>query len=158
MLNSTNKPVAGMKAILSSVAAALVLAGCGLGSSSQDTPVVVAGTCSIDRPAPDFQASVGKSFNVTGWAFDKNAAQAPVKTQVQFSSADMKDIKLVDATSGMPRPDVAQALNAPGAATAGYDAVIAADLLPANTYAVTILQRYATYTVACSYARNLTVK
>jgi hypothetical protein len=135
---------------------ALVLAGCG-GGGSKDVPVVISSNCSIDRPAPDFQASVGKAFNVTGWAFDKSGA-APVKTQVQLSSPDLKDIKLVDAQQGMARPDVAQALNAPAAASSGYDAAIAADLLPANTYSVTVIQRFPTYSLACSVARVVTVK
>lgn len=146
-----------LKLLLCTLPAALLLAGCDFGLS-QETPVVVAASCSIDRPAPDFQATAGTAFNVMGWAFDKNATQAPAKTQVQFTSPDMKVIKVVDASQGIARPDVAQALNAPGAANAGYDAAVAGDLLPAGTYAVTILQRYATYSVACSYARNLTVK
>lgn len=142
---------------LSCIAAALLLAGCGIGGS-KDGAIVLSSSCSIDRPAPDFQASVGKAFNVTGWAFEKSASQVPVKTQIQLRSLDLKDFKLVDADQGIARPDVAQALNEPAAGTAGYDAAVAADLLPANTYTVTVIQRFPAYSVACSVARVLTVK
>lgn len=142
---------------LSLLACALLLAACSGGGSKGDA-IVVSNQCSIDRPAPDFQASAGKGFNVSGWAFEKGAAEAPTKTQVQFASVDLKDFKVVDAEAGKPRPDVAQALNAPGAANAGYEAVVAADLLPANNYAITIIQRYPGYSVACNIARVLAVK
>lgn len=93
--------------------------------SSRNATIV--DTCNLDavndKPAGSEPLQQGSTVTFTGWAADAGSGSVPVGVQLVLKGA--QDYA-VNAATGVPRPDVANASHQPGWAMAGYS--VQADL------------------------------
>ncbi len=132
----------------------LLLAACG----GSNTSIFISKTCSIDQPIENAILPAEKSFNVSGWMFDKQSGALPDHVRIQFSSNNRQFIKTFDAKYGLKRMDVAQALNAPAAESSGFNLEVSANSLTPGSYEVVILQDVSNATLVCGSGHTIQVK
>lgn len=134
-----------MKKEIIALTTTLLLAACGNGEKS----VVFTKTCGLDAPSANSRMSVGKGFNVTGWAFDKYSTVTPTKVRVQFNFTEQSKTKTFDAPLTIKRPDIATAFKDPKLETTGFNVVIPANSLESGKYEIKILQDRSDEIVTC---------
>lgn len=132
--------------LASALSACLLLNACG----DEARLSLVTPTCSIDSPRNDTALELGKPFAAGGWAFDKVSGTAPEKVFLQLVSEDQRTSRIVAAARGTKRPDVAQALGAPGAVGSGFDATIDTAGLAPGKYTISIVQAAEDKTLVCA--------
>ncbi|MGH8553055.1 MAG: hypothetical protein ACRERS_07150 [Methylococcales bacterium] len=125
------------------LASVLFLSACETGT------VIIATTCAIDTPMTTSKLSAKKTFNLSGWAFDKKFDPSRRHVRVQFTSVDRKLTKTLVAEMGGKRPDVAAVFKYPNAEFSGFKVEIPANALMPAIYEVTVLQDTSNAVVAC---------
>lgn len=144
-----------MKLFSCFVGIALSCAAC----TDPGSSVFVTSACSIDVPAKGAVIKAGSAFSVGGWAFDNKSAVIPKEIKIQFVPVGRTFVKVAEAKRGAQRPDVAKAFNNPAAVAAGFDAMIAADLLPAGHYDLSVLQTTSSGALLlCGYDHSIQIK
>lgn len=134
-----------MKKEIIALTSTLLLAACGNGEQN----VAVTKTCALDAPAANSRISVGKEFNVSGWAFDKLNAGSQTKVRVQFNSSEQSKTKTFDAPLNIKRPDIATAFKDQKLKNTGFNVLIPANSLASGKYEIKILQDRSNEIVTC---------
>ena len=136
---------------------ALFLGACGSG----DPKLVYLNpqSCNIEAPTNQSIIPVKTEIPLAGWFFDKFTANAKGAMRIQVTSADRKVTKVIPLDALIARSDVSNALKEPLAENSGFSTKIAADVLPPNTYEVSVIKETDSAVVVCtSNALTFTVK
>jgi hypothetical protein len=93
----------------------------------------------VDAPSSGATVGIDRLFTVRGWFVDKTAQGWSGADDVQVFAGTMDTgTSLGHGTLGLPRPDVASALNNPYWAAAGWSAVVDPGALPLGPSSLTI--------------------
>lgn len=128
------------------IAASLFIAACG----NEEHPLLLSDSCVVDHPLKETAIERGKPLPVGGWAFDKTSGLSPENVSIQVVSEDQRTVKIIKATRGTKRPDVAKALNAPGAEGSGFDVAVDTSALNPGKYAIYVIQKTDAKTMLCA--------
>ena len=121
-------------------------------------PIVISNSCSIDQPILNSALPAGKSFKVGGWAYDKQSGVLPKQVRIQLTSTNRQVSKTFEATLGLERKDVAQALNAPNARLSGFISEVPAKSIAPGVYEIVVLQDMPNAMWACGNGHTIQVK
>jgi hypothetical protein len=121
--------------------------------------VTVVETCNLDavngKPTGSEAVPHGSIGTFSGWAADARSNDVPAGVQLVLRGA--QDYA-VNATTGMPRPDVAHANSRPGWATAGYSVQADLSAVPPGTYVPVLEFSVGGKQVQCTTPHKLTIK
>lgn len=121
-------------------------------------PIVISNSCSIDQPILNASLPAGQNFKIGGWAYDKQSGVLPKQVRIQLTSTNREVSKTFEATFGLGRKDVAEALKAPNAELSGFILEVPAKSIAPGTYEIVILQDMPNAIWACGYGHNIQVK
>lgn len=117
--------------------------------------------CNLEAVAgegePAFTARRGGDMTVTGWVANASADGPAGMPVLRLTRTDGPGVWELALATGEDRPDVAQALSAPGLAAAGFRGVHAVGELPAGTYSLVLVDKTEPLWRACDNGRVLRV-
>lgn len=105
-----------------------------------------------------FPVQKNAQLNVSGWAMDSGNVRLPKNVIVRFTGAKETDFFAV-AQIGLPRADVKEYFKVPDTLImSGFQLLIPALDLPADSYQLTLMMRFDDATYICDNGRKLSVQ